>query len=89
LIPRLAQYRIATDDVRLQFSEIDENVSLAPNVRLGGDGRDHGDADATLGIEKGKPFAPDARMKTILEKAAQTANDQMRVQSFADRRPDR
>ena len=44
---------------------------------------------ATLGIEKGKPFAPDARMTAILEKAAQMANDQMRVQSFADRRPDR
>jgi len=44
---------------------------------------------ATLGIEKGKPFAPDARMKAILEKAARTANDQMRVQSFADRRSDR
>ena len=44
---------------------------------------------ATLGIEKGKPFAPDARMKGILEKAAQVANDQMRVQSFADGRPDR
>lgn len=44
---------------------------------------------ATLGIEKGKPFAPDARMKAILEKAARAANDQMRVQSFADRRSDR
>jgi hypothetical protein len=44
---------------------------------------------ATLGIEKGKPFKPDARMKAILEKAAATANDQMRVQSFADRRADR
>lgn len=44
---------------------------------------------ATLGIVKGKPFAPDARMRGILEKAARMANDQMRVQSFADRRPDR
>jgi len=44
---------------------------------------------ARLGIEKGKPFAPDARMKGILERAARTANAQMRVQSFADRRPDR
>jgi hypothetical protein len=44
---------------------------------------------ATLGIEKGKPFSPDERMTRILEKAAQMANDQMRVQSFADRRPDR
>lgn len=43
---------------------------------------------AVLGIAKGKPFAPDARMKGILEKAARIANAQMRVQSFADRRPD-
>ena len=44
---------------------------------------------ASLGIEKGKPFNPDSRMQGILVKAAQIANDQMRVQSFADRRPDR
>ncbi|MCH8617161.1 DUF1254 domain-containing protein [Sphingomonas sp. SM33] len=44
---------------------------------------------AALGIEKGKPFAPDARMKDILTRAAAIANDEMRVQSFADRRPDR
>ena len=44
---------------------------------------------ASLGIEKGNPFSPDTRMQGILVKAAQIANDQMRVQSFADRRPDR
>jgi hypothetical protein len=44
---------------------------------------------ASLGIEKGRPFNPDARMQSILVKAAKTANDQMRVHSFADRRPDR
>jgi hypothetical protein len=44
---------------------------------------------AVLGIVKGKPFAPDDRMKKILEQAAQMGNDQMRVQSLADRRPDR
>ena len=44
---------------------------------------------AALGIMKGQPFNPDARMKTILEKAAKIGNAQMRVQSFADRRPDR
>jgi hypothetical protein len=44
---------------------------------------------AGLGIVKGRPFAPDARMTAILEKAALMANAQMRVQSFADRRPDR
>ncbi len=44
---------------------------------------------AVLGIVKGKPFNPDARMKDILERAAKIGNAQMRVQSFADRRPDR
>lgn len=44
---------------------------------------------AVLGIVKGKPFTPDARMRGILERAAKLANAQMRVQSFADRRPDR
>src|SRR5262249_32734422 len=42
---------------------------------------------AALGIVKGRPFAPDARMKGILEAAAKAGNAQMRVQSFADRRP--
>ena len=44
---------------------------------------------AALGIEKGKPFEPDARMTGILEKAAKIGNGQMRVVSFGDRRPDR
>lgn len=44
---------------------------------------------AALGIEKGKPFDPDARMKSILERAARAGNAQMRVQSFADRSPER
>ena len=44
---------------------------------------------AALGIEKGKAFKPDARMTAILEEAAETANSQMRVESFGDRRPDR
>jgi hypothetical protein len=44
---------------------------------------------AELGIEKGKPFNPDSRMKTILEEAARTGNAIMRVQSFADRRAER
>ncbi len=42
-----------------------------------------------LGIEKGKPFAPDARMKAILEKAAKAGRDQMLVSAFASSRPDR
>jgi hypothetical protein len=44
---------------------------------------------AALGIAKGRPFDPDARMSDILVRAAQIANAQMRVQSFADRRSDR
>jgi hypothetical protein len=44
---------------------------------------------AALGIVKGKPFTPDNRFKGILERAAQIANEQMRVASLADRRPDR
>jgi hypothetical protein len=44
---------------------------------------------AALGIEKGRPFAPDARMKAILQTAARTARDQMLVSAFASDRPDR
>jgi hypothetical protein len=44
---------------------------------------------AELGIEKGKPFQPDARMKAILEKAAKSGRDQMLVSAFDSARPDR
>jgi len=44
---------------------------------------------SALGIEKGKPFQPDDRIRAILEQAAITGNALMRVQSFGDRRPDR
>lgn len=44
---------------------------------------------AELGIEKGKPFNPDARLKRILKQAAIHGNAIMRVQSFADRRKER
>src|SRR5262252_6924224 len=44
---------------------------------------------AALGIERGQPFKPDAHLSSILEKAAQTGNAQMRVESFGDRRSDR
>jgi hypothetical protein len=44
---------------------------------------------AGLGIVRGQPFEPDERMRDILTRAAIAANAQMRVQSFADRRPDR
>ena len=44
---------------------------------------------AALGIEKGKPFAPHARLKGILERAARAGRDQMLVSAFASARPDR
>lgn len=44
---------------------------------------------AELGIAKGKPFAPDARMTGILEQAARAGRDQMLVSAFASDRPDR
>jgi len=44
---------------------------------------------AALGIEKGKAFAPDARMKGILANAAKAGRDQMLVSAFASDRPDR
>jgi hypothetical protein len=44
---------------------------------------------STLGIEKGKPFAPDARMKGILENAAKAGRDELLVSAFASDRPDR
>ena len=44
---------------------------------------------AAVGIEKGKPFAPDARLKGILERAAKVGRDQMLVAAFASDRPDK
>ena len=43
----------------------------------------------SLGIEKGKPFNPDVRMTSILEKGAQTAVGELRVNSFGNRNPER
>jgi len=51
--------------------------------------RDYYGELAALGITKGKPFAPDTRMRRILERAAMLGHAQLRVQSFADRRADR
>src|SRR5262245_40929232 len=42
-----------------------------------------------LGIEKGKPFTPDARMKSILERAARAGRDQLLVSAFDSARPDK
>jgi hypothetical protein len=42
-----------------------------------------------LGIEQGKPFAPDTRMKAILERAAKSGRDRMLISAYASSRPDR
>jgi hypothetical protein len=44
---------------------------------------------SSLGIEKGKPFASDARMTGILERAAKDGRDQLLVSAFDSARPDR
>jgi hypothetical protein len=44
---------------------------------------------SALGIEHGKPFAPDARMKAILDRAAKAGRDQLLVSAFASARQDR
>ncbi|WP_052182833.1 DUF1254 domain-containing protein [Rhizobium sp. YS-1r] len=53
------------------------------------DSRTHYGDLAELGIVKGQPFAPDDRLKAILERAASMGSAQMRVEALADRRPDR
>jgi hypothetical protein len=42
-----------------------------------------------LGIEKGKPFKPDSRLKRILTEAAEMAHQEMIVNAFSNRRPER
>lgn len=44
---------------------------------------------ASIGIEKGKPFAPDAKTKDMLAKAARAGRDQILVSAFASDRADR
>lgn len=44
---------------------------------------------AALGIEKDKPFEPDARTKALLEHAARVGRDQMLVSAFDSAREDR
>ena len=43
---------------------------------------------ASIGIEKGKPFEPDARMKDLLTDAAAVGNATARATIFASRNPD-
>src|ERR1700761_1367795 len=44
---------------------------------------------AELGIARGRPFKPDARMRDILIRAAVAGHAELAAQSFADRRPER
>jgi hypothetical protein len=68
---------------------LDQELTLAPLKRAIRRVRRPDVHLAALGIARGKPFAPDARMRGILENAAKAGLAQLRVQSFADRRPDR
>jgi len=43
---------------------------------------------SAIGIEKGKPFAPDKRMTKILENAAKKGRDQMLVAAYSSNRKD-
>ena len=43
---------------------------------------------AAIGIEKGKPFAPDARMKKILNEAVAVGNATARAIAFRSRQKD-
>ena len=77
---------LAWEDNLQYWQELHEVVDTEPPLD---DARSaYGDL-AALGIEKGKPFAPDERMQGILERAAKIGSVQMRVESLADRRPDR
>ena len=44
---------------------------------------------ASIGVGKGKPFAPDARMKAILLRAAKAGREQMLVSAWDSARPDK
>lgn len=44
---------------------------------------------AELGIEAGRPFAPDPRTERLLVEAARQGRDELLVSAFASRRPDR
>ena len=66
------------------FEEVNQVVQEEPTEAI--------DADtlgllASIGIQKGKPFAPDARMKKILSEAAAVGNATARALSFQPRDP--
>jgi len=73
------------DNVKFWYALHDVIESEPPFVGY----REHYGELESLGITKGRPFEPDKRLSAILAKAARLGCQQMRVQSFADRRPDR
>jgi hypothetical protein len=74
------------EDTLEYWQMLHEIVNAEPPLQ---DERSHYGDLAALGIVKGQPFNPDERMKGILEQAAKQGSAQMRVESFADQRPDR
>ena len=67
------------------WEELHEVIDREPPY---GGYRDYYGELAVLGIAKGRPFDPDARVRRVLTEAAQVANLQMRVEAFSDRRSD-
>jgi hypothetical protein len=76
----------AWEDNLQYWQELSEVVNSEPPFE---GYREHYGELATLDIVKGRPFKPDARLQHILEEAARLGCAQMRVEAFADRRPDR
>lgn len=64
------------------FEEVDHIVQEEPTAALNPEALG---LLASIGIEKGKPFAPDARMKRILTEAAAVANATARALVFRSR----
>jgi len=67
------------------FEEINEVVQEEPNAAM--DPETLG-LLASIGIEKGKPFKPDARMKKILTEAAEVGNITARTLAYKSRIPE-
>jgi hypothetical protein len=64
------------------FEYLDRVVQDEPNDAMGADTLG---LFASIGIEKGKPFAPDARMKKVLTEAAAVGNATVRTLAYQSR----
>ncbi len=67
------------------FEELDELVQEEPTEAL--DAERAGQL-AAVGLVQGRPFAPDARMRSILSRAAEVGAGMSRVIAYAPRDPD-